>query len=287
MSLRQRIVAGTAATLSWQAADQHGEPADPGTTTVVVTRSAGSTAVASTTATEDGTARTVALPAAQNTGPDLLAAVWTGETAAGSTLVDVAGGVYFTVPDLRAHELSVSVDAEYSAADVRTQRRIVEDTFERCVGVAFVPRFSIVTPSNGQVPLRAIRSVSWVQLDDSAGTVVTTSLDDYCEISDQRLMLLAGGIAKVGVVHGWDAPPADLWRAAMRYCRHLLAGTNPGIDYRPMATINPDGSRDQFATPGVANWETGIPEVDVVLNDYRRRAQRQVRTIHTMPWVGR
>ena len=30
MTVRQRIVAGTAATLSWQAVDQDGEPSDPG-----------------------------------------------------------------------------------------------------------------------------------------------------------------------------------------------------------------------------------------------------------------
>ena len=286
MSVRQRIVAGTAATLSWQAADQHGEPADPGTTTVVVTRSAGSTAVASTTATEDGTLRTVTLPAGENTGPDLLTATWTGTTAVESTTIDVAGGVYFTEAELRDHERSVSVQAEYLPADVRAQRRIVEDTFERSTGVAFVPRFSIVTPSADQVPLRAVRSVSWVLLDDSAGTVVTTSLDRYCEITDQALVMLTGGVAKVGVVHGFDRPPSDVWRAAMRFCRHLLAGTNPGIDFRPMATINPDGSRDQFATPGVADWETGIPEVDAVLKDYRRRADRTPRSFRTMPWVG-
>ena len=72
----------------------------PGTTTVAVTGSDGSTILAAGTATTVvGTTRTVAIPAQS---VDELTAVWTGATATETTTHDVVGGVYFTAAQLRA-----------------------------------------------------------------------------------------------------------------------------------------------------------------------------------------
>lgn len=285
MTVRQRIIAGTAATLTWRPVDQDGEPSDPGTTTVAVTRSDGSTVHAAGTATSgSGTSRTVALTLAQNALPDRYTATWTGAAATGTTTTDAAGAVYFGVQELRDRETSVASEETYPTTTVQEMRRVVEDKFER-TGVVFVPRFQVVTPSNGVVSMAGVRSIRWVQLDDEDETVVTTNLDDYAEVFPQHVQVLSSSVLRMGVERGMDAPPSEVRRAAMRYCRHLLTGTSPGVDYRPLSTVNPDGSRDQYATPGVANWRTGIPEIDEVLMDYAAPSRRRVGTIHTAPWV--
>lgn len=287
MTVRQRIIAGSAATITWRPVDQDGEPSDPGTTTVAVTRSDGSTVHAAGTATSgSGNTRTVALSLSQNARPDRYTATWTGATATGSTTIDAAGGVYFGVQELRDRESSVAQLADYPTETVQEMRRVVEDKFER-TGVVFVPRFVVVAPSNSVVNMAGVRAIRWVQLDDEAETVITTDLDDYAEIEPQHVRVLSTYVKRIGLERGMDAPPSEVRRAAMRYCRHLLTANQPGVDYRTLSTVNPDGSRDQYAIPGVANWRTGIPEVDEVLMDYAAPSRRRVGTISTAPWVRR
>lgn len=285
MAVRQRIVAGVAATLTWQAVDQDGEPSDPGTTTVAVVRADGSTVHAAGTATTaTGTARTVALTAAQNASPDQYTTTWTGATASGQTTIDAAGGVYFTVAALRAAHPAVNNEAAYPAATIIAKRREVEAKFERGGMPAFVPRFAVVAPSNGKVAQRGVRYVRWVELDDEDGTIISSGLDDYTTVTVAGVNCSAS-VARVGLVHGYDVPPADVDAAAMLYCRHLLTSHAAQVDMRPLATINPDGSRDTFATPGTGSWVTGIPEVDEVLKGYS--LPRRVGTIHATGWWSR
>jgi len=282
MSVRQHIVAQVAASLNWLAIDQDGEPSDPGTTTVAVTRADGSTIHAAGTATTaTGNTRTVQITAGQNAAPDLLTATWTGVDAAGTTQIAVSGGVYFTADDLRDRHKSVAVTADYPTAEILDARRQVEAKFERPGMPAFVPRFTVATPSNGFIPQRGVRQVRWVIRDDEDDTLVSTGLDDYVTVTDGGIRC-ASSVASAGVEFGYDCPPADVFEAALLYARHLLTTNRSRVDFRPVATINPDGSRDQFATPGVASWVTGIPDVDEVLKAYARRAT--VGSIHARPW---
>ena len=93
----QRVIAGAAATLSFQGVDQYGEPADPGTVTVEITRADGTELVASGTATtgSGSSPRTYALTASQTAELDRLTAVWSeSSTAIAQTEIDDVGGVY-------------------------------------------------------------------------------------------------------------------------------------------------------------------------------------------------
>lgn len=273
MTVRQRIVAGTTATLSWQAVDQDGEPSDPGTTTVAVTGSDGSTILAAGTATTVvGTTRTVAIPAQS---VDELTAVWTGATATETTTHDVVGGVYFTAAQLRAAQLganqpTVTNTADYPTATILATRQDVETLFEQRTRTAFVPRFAVLTTTRqAEVVQTGIRSVRWVELLD--GTMITdaTTIATYVDIRQGGLRCL-GNVDRVGVVIGFDRPPADVQRVAMLYARHLLTMGQTGIDLRAQyAAVGPDGLG--ITVPGKPWYVTGIDEVDEVLRSYRHR----------------
>lgn len=264
MTARQRIVAGVAATLTWQATDQNGEPADPGTTTVAVTGSAGTVVLAAGTATTtSGTARTVDI-AAQDV--DELTVVWTGATATATTYVDVVGGVYFTVDQARAAQPNIANVATFTAARVIEKRTEVATLFEQRTDMAFVPRFAALTTNKRATATRtAIRSVKWAQ------TVSGDYITDTTELArvEQWGVRCAAHIDRVGVIFGFDTPPADVVDKAMLYCRHLLTESSSGIDMRVLATSTPDGQVTRFATPGAGKWITGIPEIDEVLIAYR------------------
>lgn len=272
MSARQRIVAGTVAQLSWQAVDQDGEPSDPGTTTVGVVGSDGSIIVAAGSATstdpDDASIRTVSIPAQ---AVDQLTATWSGASASGTTTVDVVGGVYFTTAELRAAEATVSVIADFPTALCIEKRLEVETVFEDRTGTAFVPRFKILTPDRrGLIGVSGLRSIRWLQYWDGTFIDDATTIAQATEISASWVRCQSS-IAKLGVVVGFDRPPADVIDKSMLYARHLLTGSTSGIDMRVLAQSAPDGSMVQLASPGRSFYVTGLPEIDEVLKNYKDR----------------
>jgi len=283
---RQRIVAGVAATLTWQATDQNGEPADPGTTTVGVVDSTGTTVLAAGTATTtSGTARTVAI-AAQDI--DTLTVTWTGANATGTTYVDVVGGVYFTVAALRAEHKAISDTATYPTADIQAARQVVETVFERSVGYPFVPRLATVQVVDGFAAIRGAKRVRWAQSairtpwvyeEDTADLALSTRIIDDG-------VICSSNYRQLGVVYGYDQPPPDIYRHAMNYAKHLLTEGTSGIDMRIMAMQEMDGAQVQFATPGLSVWVTGIPTIDEALKDYRNRHRRTPRPIRSGAWFA-
>lgn len=272
MTARQRIVAGTVAQLSWQAVDQDGEPSDPGTTTVGVTGSDGTVILAPGSATDtdvdDDSLRTVSIPAQ---GVDLLTATWTGAGASGVTLVDVVGGVYFTVAELRAAETSVAVAADFPVAACIARRIETETKFEDRTGTAFVPRFKVLTPDRrGLVAVSGLRSIRWIEYYDGTITSDATAIARACEVSTSWIQC-QGSIVRIGAEVGFDRPPADVAAKAMMYTRHLLTGGSSGVDMRVLAQSAPDGSMVQMASPGRSFYVTGLPEIDEALKAYKDR----------------
>lgn len=283
---RQHIVAGVAATLTWQAVDQDGEPTSPGTTTVGVVDSTGTTVIASGTATTaTGTLRSIAI-AAQDI--DTLTVTWTGANATGTTYADVVGGVYFTVADLRAEHKAIADTATYPTADIVAARQVVETVFERSVGYPFVPRLATVQVVDGFAAIRGVKRVRWAQSsivspwvyeEDTADLALATRIIDDG-------VICASSYRQLGVVYGYDQPPPDIYRHAMNYAKHLLTEGTSGIDMRVMAMQDIDGAQLHLATPGLSVWVTGIPTIDEALKDYRLRNQRTPRPIRSGAWFA-
>ena len=83
----------------------------------------------------------------------------------------------------------------------------------------------------------------------------------------------------VAYTHGFDEPPPEIKRAALRFLKEVVPATGPlgsPVDDRAIR-VDLDGGSYQRAVAGYAR-PTGIPDVDVVLAsyDFTRRVPRLV-----------
>lgn len=287
VSADQRILAGAAATLSWQPTDSDGEPAAPdGVVTVGVTRADGTALIAPGTATSGATdnPRTVALTSAQTSTLDWLLATWTdagGGTA--TTIHEVVGGFYFTLAELRNAQPDLADASKYPPEALLAARWQVEDEFEDIAGVAFVPRYrrarvlghgtqTLILPD----PLvRTVRSV-WAYSTATAYTVFTAdqlaALAPYAGgyITDGNGIAFSCGFDHVvAYEHGHDRPPADLQRLAMVRAREVANESKTTIPARAERYTSPEGTLVFSLLPGgPGGRRTGNPDIDAALTRY-------------------
>jgi hypothetical protein len=287
---RQRILRATSALLSWQPQDADGEPSDPGTVTVQVLRSDSTELVAAGTATSGATtaARTIALSVAQTAQLDWLTAVWSvAGTVFATTTHEVVGGFFFSTADLRTVEPSTADASRDVKARILSVRAEVEAFFEEACSVAFVPRFSVASVSGGPklvLPAARVRAIRWMARRDfgtgayvpvAAATVANYGFDPAGTINSGFYdpdgfgdYYLGRGDYQVGYEHGYDAPPADVKRAALQYARAQLNQARSAIPDRATSMQLADGGSVTLATPGTGKWHTGIPAVDEVIRRY-------------------
>lgn len=285
-AFHQRVVAGTAATLSWQLIGGDGEPANPGTVTVGVTRADGTTLVAAGTATVGSTtaARTYALTAAQTATLDNLTVTWTASgVALATTRVDVVAAPWFSNAELRAREPSLGDTAAYTPATISEARLRIENQIERICHRRFRPGYSFRTIRASGTPtlvvpavdLRTVRSAAcYHDLGQAASeTLGAAELAAFppspAGLVSRYANVWQGCWVKIGFEWGLDAPPPDLAKAAMRLVRD---------DLQQPSAISPDqatqwnstdfGWSAVFVTPGVRGMHTSIPWVNEVLDAY-------------------
>lgn len=285
----QRILRGTAASLSWQNVDGDGENAAPaGAVTVGVVRDDGTTLVAAGTATSGTGAlpRTYALTAANNTLLDLLTVTWTdaGDGSTHVTYVEVVGGYYFTIAEARASDAVLVDVTKYPSPLITEKRREVEEEFEEICGVAFVPRYRkqvVSGPGASRFRLdrkevRAIRSVrdysdatnyvAW-----TAAELATLVLDDDGLLTSRTGVTFYGGDRNLVIAyeHGYSRPPAGIKRAAMERARYLMNKPKTGVPDRATSFSVAEGGTYRLDTPGAL--KTGMPDVDAELARASRR----------------
>ncbi len=274
----QRILVGTTATLSWQAVDGDGEPADPGVTTVSVVSGAGTAIV--TDQPTDGTntePRTYDLAAADNQTLDLLDVSWKDASSnVVSTIVDVVGGYFFSISEARAMEGSLVDTTSYPDADLIGARWEVESRFEQIVGLAMVPRYrkaTVVGTSRSNLVvtdshIRSVRSVRFYNDRDNYTILPDSSLARITFDPERAVLCYPSGWYSTGTVvveyeHGLDTLPRVLKRHAITYLRHLLNQNRSGIPDRAERYQAVEGGTYFLSMPGPDR--TGIPEVDAAL----------------------
>ncbi len=288
----QRTLKGVDAVLSWQAIDGDGGAHDPGTVTVTVTNSAGTTlATAAATTGAGSTARTYTLAAANIPDEDRLTAVWkvSGITVA-TTHVDVVGGYYASLGQVADRYAGA---AGFDQASLVRQRNHAEDFFTRELGYSCVPRFTsetiVVTRTSprlvvGEFYPRMVRRASVI--DGTTTTALTATELANLQCLDPGLVdrmdgnvWTAGTIVTIGYTHGLDAPSEDIADVFLLYVQHLLTRTRTGISPGATAYSNADGTSVQLASPGPSPWRvrsdtwiTGLRDVDRVL--VARRTKR-------------
>ena len=285
----EQILIGAAATLTAGFRDQDGDLAEPsGTVTVGVARADGSSVLAAGTATTTaGTGlRTVALTAAQNDELDFLTATWTDGTVEQSTTVEVVGGYYASVKEMRASDEVLADVRKYTTADLVAARRAVETEFETYCGAAFVPRYRRVRldgPGREELVLpdpyvRSVRSVRVYDTDgnyesftqgeldaivvNDSGIVVRTDSDAF-EYGHQNLV--------VEYEHGLDRPPADLLEAFYLRLRDRVNRSHRGVPDRATTFTSDVGGTYSLLVAGRGGSITGLPDVDVALRRNSRR----------------
>lgn len=279
----QTVLARAAATIRWASVDQDGSPADPGgTVTVDITNSAG-TAVATGLSTTGGTPTfeyTAALTAAQvGAQPEQLTATWkTGATVLATTVVDIAGGVYFTVAEARAHDPNLVDAAKYPSARISATRRVVERECELICGVAFVPRWRVVTVDGAgdrdlSLPVAMVRTVRSAVVDGtalSAGELADLTVDGAARAvwqPDGHVWPHGRRNVVLGVEHGHTSPPPDLVEATLWRLYDLLQTPLRVRDLdRAMRMTVATGQTYDLAKPSALT--TGLPAVDAVYARY-------------------
>ena len=272
----QQILAGTAASLSWQPVDSDGEPADPGVVTVGVSSSSGSTVVAAGTATL-GTAsaeRAVAVTVAQTAQVDLLTATWkVGATTVATTVHEIVGDYLLTRAEFVAREPKMSTVAP---ATFSRHRREVDALFTRATKRGLTPRFAVervTSRGSRNLILRYpdLRVVRWANHVADDGTVTAVTVGSIGPASAGIASLPDGwpcGVIEIGYEHGMDRAPFDVVGAAARYTRYVIGGGTSSVPDRATSYADGSGGVTQLATPGLGPFTTGIPEVDEVLVAY-------------------
>lgn len=281
----QRVLAGVTATLSATFRDQDGEPTSPGTVTVeVVSEASGTVVLAAGTATvtpTDATTRTVALSPAQTASLDRLVCTWTDSgTVAATTYVEIVGGYWASVAELRDGDEKIQSGTRFSNDLVIAVRKEAEDFFEDRTNTAWVPRYawarvdgtgscSLGLPHPYVRRIRSVRSYSdattytaWTAPQLAS---VTASPSGVVERTDGGVWDYGRQNLLVEFEHGTDRPPHDLSRAFARFMRAELAATKSAIPDRATSFQSGEGGTYSLTTPGRNGSISGIPKVDEVL----------------------
>lgn len=280
----QRVVRATAATIEWQGIDQDGEPADPGTVTIGVTRADGTVVVAPGTATTAvGTKRTFTLPVSATANLDRLTATWTvSGVVVGTTSVEIVGGVYASVAQIRTADPVVSNLVTDSTDVLKHARTAAESLFETVTGVAWVPKFDVVRlDGTGRyemaLPWPQLRRVRWCRIYSTETVYDTLTADQLAAIpaDDSGIAVRTDGYVwpagvrnvEIAYEHGYDVPPADLRDALIQTVRANARQFDNGIDPRTTQVV----MEGMTATIGASDDLTGNPAVDATLRRHSHK----------------
>lgn len=269
----QRVTKGASATVTGVFLDADGRPVDPSpaTATVAVRRDDG-TQVASGAATRvEAGVFSFTLTPAHTAELDRLVASWESALGVVETIVEVCGGVFFTIAEARRVR-PLGDEADFPPSAIASARTLVEQALEdACGGIAFVPRFAVETIDGeggrslllGRSRIHRVRSL---HLDGQA-----LAPDEIAEIETSRTGRLRRrtpwprglGSIRVAYEHGYATVPLRVARAALLQTRRWLEESP--IDERA-TELRTDGGVVLLA--GGDGLDFDIPEVNAVVERY-------------------
>lgn len=191
---------------------------------------------------------------------------------------ELVGRHLYTQADLRAFHKPLENQTAYPDAALRLIRDVVTDRFETAAGVSFIPRGrrEVVDGDATSTLLLRERLVTRVVSVKIGGTALT--VDELAKVHRyERGTLIREdavfdeGFRNVEVLyeHGHATVPGPVELAAKKYARYLHLA--PVIDQNERATaVFTEGYGYRLTIPG-KDGSTGLPEVDAVLEDYRKK----------------
>lgn len=228
----------------------------------------------------------VLLTPAETATLDFLTLAWTatvsGVAYTAMSTVEVVGGFWFSVPQIRAAfvELAAYTDARIQAARTDAELFLEEQTDWSAVAryrresIAFHRRDTYHAVL-GRWPVLRVRSVTLNGVALSSDDLATVTVDPDGVLFFERQTLLSAWsltrsrvLADVSYEYGPRVVSASAARVAMILARHrLLRGP---LDDRRIGLPVEGGGVVALLTPGVKGSVTGIPEVDQWLLDHPR-----------------
>lgn len=273
-----RITRGTSAVLSVTFyGDEQPTNAD-NDVTVDVERENGTQVVVSEVATSvgSGTYEFVLPPEPEVT---ILTASWSGNFSGASTTIEtyaeVVGGEFFTLRELRGSDSVLTNTTKYPTEKLRDARLAVEAEFEGICGRSFMPRYArerLVGNGDGELwvsnaqPFKVL-SCS-VNGEDWSDKEFTTPPYNLRVLGVSEGSWPRGSQVVIEYVYGMPHVPRRIKNAAIKRAKYSLVSNLSRIDERATVMNIPDFGNFVLATPGMRGSYTGIPEVDVVLQDY-------------------
>lgn len=286
----ERVLRNTAATISVTFYSGSSPVEADGVVTVVAKRADGTTLL-STNATNSPSVGvySVVIPAQANL--NYLTLTWTGSFTGTPvsivSQVEIVGGFYFSIGELRAYESTFANTVKYTDEMLAEARDNVEAEFEDICHRAFVPRFWRET----SVDIDADESMLWMEKPEllSFSSLKQNSQDYLSYYSSGYLIRDKNSPKGVHVIssalslfnydtmyypisaeyeYGLISVPIPIKNKALKRAKQFLLGQKSTIDERATTMLLPDIGTVNLATPGQRGSETGVPDIDVVLERY-------------------
>lgn len=286
----ERVLRNTSATVSVTFYNGTTAVEADGAVNVVANKADGTTLFNTAATNESGVGvYSVVIPAQANL--NYLTLTWTG-TFTGTSVsitseVEIVGGFYFALGELRAYESAFSNTTKYPDSVLADARAQVESEFEDICHRAFVPRYwreeSLETDPD--------EYMLWTEKPEvNVFTVLSQSGHDLMSYYTSGYLVRdknsPRGIHAVNTAvnlfnydtmyypisteyeYGLKQVPIPIKNKALKRAKQVLLGLKSTIDERATTMLLPDIGTVNLATPGERGSETGVPDIDVVLRRY-------------------
>jgi len=192
---------------------------------------------------------------------------------------EVCGGYLFDLGALRSYNEVLADPAQFPADTLKAARVAVEQRFEEKCGVAFVPRGSRATVVGDRTDVLILPHLELTEVYSVTVDGVALTDDELSQLRLDRCGTLTRvvhscvptlwrprSVIDVHFAHGYLRPPAPVSGAAV-----IFAGENLLPNVLPRrATTQSSGDMTFRITVAGRDGETGIPDVDSVLERYSR-----------------
>jgi hypothetical protein len=285
-----RVLRNTAATVSVTFYSGSSPVEADGVVTVVATKADGTT-LFSTNATNSPSVGVYSTVIPAQATLNLITLTWTGSFTGTpvsiTSQVEIVGGFYFSIGELRAYEKSFENLTKYPDQALMQARDEVESEFEDICHRAFVPRFwreqSVeIDPDESMLWLEKPEAIRFNSLSQNANSYISYYNSGYLirdknsprgiHVVNNALNLFNYDTMYYPITaeyeYGLTSVPIPIKQKALKRAKQNLLGLKSTIDERATTMLLPDIGQVNLATPGERGAETGVPDIDVVLRRY-------------------